>query len=84
MRYAIRHWPGLVAFLDNERPGIDTDTVECVIRHIIVTRKYALFASSDSGARYWAIAMTPIQTAKLSGVELMAWLTDVLQRIVFG
>jgi transposase len=36
------------------------------------------------GARHWAIAMTLIQTAKLNGVEPMAWLTDVLRRIVSG
>ena len=43
-----------------------------------------LFAGSDGGARHWAIAMTLIQTAKLNGVEPMAWLTDVLERIVSG
>ena len=47
-----------------------------------MTRKAALFAGSDGGARHWAIAMTLIQTAKLNGVEPMAWLTDVLERIV--
>jgi transposase len=31
-----------------------------------------------------AIAMTLIQTAKLNGVEPMAWLTDVIERIVCG
>ena len=49
-----------------------------------LTRKNALFAGSDGGARHWAIAMTLIQTAKLNGVDPMAWLTDVLQRIVSG
>jgi hypothetical protein len=28
------------------------------------------------------IAMTLIQTAKLNGVDPMAWLTDVLERVV--
>lgn len=28
--------------------------------------------------------MTLIQTAKLNGVEPMAWLTDVLERIILG
>ena len=28
--------------------------------------------------------MTLIQTAKLNGVEPMAWLTDVLERVVSG
>ncbi len=30
------------------------------------------------------MAMTLIQTAKLNGVDPMAWLTDVLERIVSG
>jgi transposase len=46
------------------------------------TRHYV--PGSDGGARHWAIAMTLIQTAKLNGVDPMAWLTDVLQRIVSG
>ncbi len=81
MRYAMRHWPGLVAFLDEGLIEMDTNTVERVIRPITLTRKNALFAGSDGGARHWAIAMTLIQTAKLNGVEPMVWLTDVLERM---
>jgi transposase len=43
-----------------------------------------LFAGSAGEARRWAIAMTPIQTAKLDGVDPTAWLTDALQRAVSG
>jgi transposase len=84
MRYAIRHWPGLVAFLDDGRIEIDTNVVERAIRPHTLVRKNALFAGSDGGARHWAIAMTLIQTAKLNGVEPVAWLTDVLERLVSG
>lgn len=84
MRYAIRHWPGLVAFLDDGRIEMDTNVVERAIRPHTLTRKNALFAGSDGGARHWAMAMTLIQTAKLNGVNPMAWLTDVLERIVSG
>ena len=49
-----------------------------------LTRRNALFAGSDCGAERWALAMTLIQTAKLNGVEPMAWLTDVLERVVSG
>ena len=49
-----------------------------------LTRKNALFAGSDGGARHWAIAMTLIQTAKLNGIDPMTWLADVLERIVSG
>jgi transposase len=84
MRYAIRHWTGLTAFLDDGRIEMDSNTVERAIRPHTLTRKNSLFAGSDGGARHWAIAMTLIQTAKLNGVDPMAWLTDVLERIVSG
>ena len=45
-------------------------------------RKNSLFAGSDAGAHRWAIANTLIQSCKLNGVEPLAYLTDVLQRIV--
>ena len=80
----LRHWPGLIVFLDDGRIEMDTNMVERAIRPHTVTRKNALFAGSDGGARHWAIAMTLIQTAKLNGVDPMAWLTDVLERIVSG
>jgi transposase len=84
IRYALRHWSGLTVFLDDGRIEMDTNVVERVIRPITITRKNALFAGNDGGARHWAIAMTLIQTAKLNGVEPMAYLTDVLERIVSG
>ena len=84
MRYAIRHWPGLVVFLDDGRVEMDTNVVERAIRPHTLTRKNALFAGSDGGAKHWALPMTLIQTAKLNGVDPMAWLTDVLEQIVSG
>jgi transposase len=84
IRYAIRHWPGLVVFLDDGRVEMDTNVVERAIRPHTLTRKNALFAGSDGGARHWAMAMTLIQTAKLNGVDPMTWLTDVLERVVSG
>lgn len=84
MRYAIRHWSGLILFLDDGRVEMDTNTVERTIRPIALNRKNALFAGSDGGAQHWAVAMTLITTAKLNGIEPMAYLTDVLERIVAG
>ena len=43
-----------------------------------------LFAGSDGGARHWAIVASLVATAKLNGVEPLAWLTDVLERMVSG
>ena len=47
-------------------------------------RKNALFAGSDGGARHWAIVASLINTAKLNGVEPLAWLTDVLEQMISG
>jgi hypothetical protein len=41
------------------------------------------FAGSDGG-RHWAIVASLVATAKLNGVEPLAWLTDVLERMVSG
>jgi transposase len=84
MRYAIRHWPGLIVFLDDGRVELDTNAVERAIRPVALGRKNALFTGSDGGARHWAIAMTLINTAKLNGVEPQAHLTDVLEHVVSG
>jgi len=84
IRYTLRHWSGLLVFLDDGRVEMDTNTVERAIRPITLNRKNALFAGNDGGACHWAIALTLIQTAKLNGVDPMAYLTDVLERIVSG
>jgi transposase len=84
IRYALRHWSGLLTFLDDGRVEMDTNIVERAIRPIALNRKNALFAGSDGGARHWAIAMTLITTAKLNGIDPMAYLTNVLERMVSG
>jgi hypothetical protein len=84
IRYALRQWPGLVLFLEDGRLELDTNTIERAIRPIALGRKNALFAGSDGGARHWAIVASLVATAKLNGVEPLAWLTDVLERMVSG
>jgi hypothetical protein len=84
IRYALRHWQGLVLFLDDGWLELDTNTIERAIRPIALGRKNALSAGSDGGARHWAIVASLVATAKLNGVEPLAWLTDVLERVVSG
>ena len=84
IRYALRHWEGLVLFLDDGRIELDNNTVERAIRPIALGRKNVLFAGSDGGARHWAIVASLVSTAKLNGMEPLAWLTDVLERMVSG
>lgn len=82
IRYGLRHWDGLVRFLDDGRIELDTNIVERSMRPQALTRKNALFAGHDDGAENWAILASLIETAKLSGVDPHAWLADVLTRLV--
>jgi hypothetical protein len=84
IRYTLRHWPGLLVFLNDGRVEIDSNVVERAIKPVTLNRKNSLFAGSDGGAQCWATVMTLIETAKLNGVNPQAWLTDVLERIVSG
>src|SRR4051812_1971433 len=84
IRYALRHWQGLVLFLDDGRLELDTNSIERAIRPIALGRKNSLFAGSDGGAGHWAIVASLVATAKLNGGEPLAWLTHVLERVVSG
>jgi len=47
-----------------------------------LNRKNALFAGSDGGAEHWATVASLIETCKLNDIDPLAYLTDVLTRIV--
>ena len=84
IRYALSRWAGLSVFLDDGRVEIDTNVVERAIRPLALNRKNALFAGSDSGAEHWAAIASLVETCKLTGVEPLGYLTDVISRIVNG
>lgn len=82
LAYGLNQWAGLVRYLDDGRIEIDSNTVERSIRPLALTRKNALFAGHDMGAASWAMAATMIETCKLNGVDPLAWMTDVLTKLV--
>ena len=84
IRYTLARWKGLTRFLDDGRVELDTNPVERAIRPVALGRKNHLFAGSDGGAGRWAILCSLIETAKLTGVEPYAYLTDILQRMADG
>jgi transposase len=82
LAYGLNHWDGLVQFLDDGRIEIDSNTVERSIRPLVLTRKNALFAGHDLGAEGWAMIASLIETCKLNAVDPLAWMTDVLTKLV--
>ncbi|WP_426426359.1 transposase domain-containing protein [Bradyrhizobium genosp. A] len=75
---------GLTRFIDDGRIELDNNRVERSIRGIKLSRKNALFAGSDGGAEHWAVVASLVETCKLNDVDLLAYLTDVLTKIVNG
>ena len=84
IRYALSRWQGLTRFIDDGRIELDNNTIERSIRGIKLSRKNALFAGSDGGAEHWAVVATLVETCKINNVDPLAYLSDVLTRIVNG
>ena len=81
IRYALGRMPKMRTYLDHGYLELDNNTAERGMRPVAVGRKNYLFVGSEGGGKAAAIAYTLIETAKLSGVDPQAWLTDVLGRI---
>ncbi len=60
IRYAIRHWPGLVVFLDDGRVEMDTNPVERAIRPIATIR--SLYPSFSNVCKHWEFILLPAVT----------------------
>lgn len=84
LKYIAKYWDGLCLFMDDGRVEMDNNAVERAIRPIALNRKNALFAGHDAGAENWGVIASLIETCKLNDVEPMAYLTDVLTRIICG
>lgn len=82
IRYGLRHWEGLLRFLDDGRIELDTNAVERAMRPVALNRKNALFAGCDNGAENWACIASLVETCKLNGVDPQAYLTDLLTKLV--
>ena len=81
MRYALTRWPSFTLFLEDGRVAIDNNSAERAVKPVVIGRKNWMFAGSDAGGETLADAMTIIETAKMSGLDPEAFLTDVLARI---
>ena len=80
-RYGLARQEALCLFLADGRVAIDNNPAERALRPIGIGRKNWLFAGADTGAETLARAMTIIETAKLNGLDPLAYLADILDRI---
>jgi transposase len=79
--YLLRRWDRFTPFLADGRICLTNNAAERALRGFALGRKSWLFAGSERGAVRAAAMTTLIATAKLNGVDPLAWLADVLARI---
>jgi transposase len=82
--YLLNHQLALTRFLDDGRLPIDNGVVERLHRRPAVGRRNFLFAGSHAGAQRAAIAYSVVSTCHLLGINLTAYLADVLPRLSRG
>lgn len=81
IRYVLSRWAALTRYTTDGRLEMTNNAVERAIRPLAMTRKNYLFAGSDSGGARAAAMYTLTETAKMNGLNPMAYLRDVLARI---
>jgi hypothetical protein len=81
VRYFTNHSEALGRFLTNGAIPIDNGIVERLHVRAALSRKNYLFAGSDAGGERAAIAYTILACCRLSGVNPVEYLADVLPRL---
>jgi hypothetical protein len=81
LAYSLKRWTALTRFLDDAQVPIDINWIENQIRPIAIGRNNWMFAGSLRVGQRAAAVMSLIQSAKLNGHCLYAYLKDVLARL---
>ena len=79
--YTLTMWPMLTVYLEDGRVEIDNNPVENAIRPIAIGKKNWLFAGSEAAGQRAAAIQSLLETARLNGIEPMAWLIDTLEKL---
>lgn len=80
-RYTLAQWQALIRYVDDGDASIDNSAMERALRGVAIGRKNFLFAGSEAGGCWMAIAYSLIESCKLNGVEPYRYLKDVLRRV---
>ena len=83
MKYALKHWDGLVRYLEDGRLSIDNNHTEQEIKPFVIARKNFLFAGSQEGSRALCVHFSLIRTAKLHGLDPYRYYVKVMKDIPY-
>lgn len=80
-RYYANYWRPLTAFLRDPNLPLENNFAERNLRAQALGRSNWLFAGGHESAENTAVAYTLVQTAKLHGLDVQAYLTWALERV---
>ena len=84
VRYCLRLWTGLTAFVDEGNLPIDNNDAERAMRRVAMARKNSLFSGSNAHAEQSAICFSIIESCRRAGLNPQAYLVDTFAAIQAG
>lgn len=79
--YTLSRWQALTRYRDDGRIEIDNNAAERALRGVAVGRGNYLFMGSHAGGERAAAMYSLVETAKLNGLDPLAYLREVIARI---
>lgn len=81
IRYAMKNWQAMTRFITDARIAPDNNVSERALRVVALGRKTFLFVGSKEAGDNLAALYTVVATCLASGVDPLAYLSDVLIRV---
>lgn len=81
IKYTLSQWPKLTAYLEHPQTRIDNNRAEQSIRPCKLGVKNWLFIGHPDAGHRSAVIYTLIESCKRQGVEPLAYITDLLERL---
>ena len=81
VKYCIRQWNKLTAFLADGRLEVDNNRAERSIKPFVTGRKNWLFANTPTGADASATVYSIVETAKENGLDPLKYLTFLFEQL---
>ena len=79
--YSLNAWGALSAHLQDGHVLVNKNHIDNLLRPLATGRKARLFAGSELAGQRAAVVMSLVQSAKLNGHDVRAFLKDVLARL---
>jgi transposase len=81
INYCVKNWDALIRYTVDGDLSIDNNAAERLMKQIAIGRRNWLFFGSDRGGRTAAILFSLTQSAKRHGLNIFAYIEDVLTRL---